>query len=82
MEKMTSWNILLGKIVRRNHSGKQLSCYCTYTSIRYYFMYSLEDTLEQVTSSTENFSKHEPRTEGGMLPLDQPYSDSVERVCL
>lgn len=45
-------------------------------------MYSLEDTLEQVTSSTENFGKQEPRTEGGMLPLDQPYSDSVERVWL
>lgn len=42
----------------------------------------MEDTLEQVTSSTENFGKQEVRTEGGMLPLDQPFSDSVERVNL
>ncbi|KAJ8939177.1 hypothetical protein NQ318_017074 [Aromia moschata] len=43
--------------------------------------FGFEDTYEQVTSSTENFSKQiSPRRESGMQPLDQPYSDSVEKM--
>uniref|UniRef100_A0A6P7GDG9 Zinc finger MYND domain-containing protein 11 n=1 Tax=Diabrotica virgifera virgifera TaxID=50390 RepID=A0A6P7GDG9_DIAVI len=39
--------------------------------------FSREESYEQVTSSTENFGKS---GEPGMLPLDQPYSDSVEKM--
>lgn len=43
--------------------------------------FNLDETYEQVTSSTENFSKQiSPRRESGMQPLDQPYSDSVEKM--
>lgn len=59
-------------------SPASLILYLLSINIQYYF--SFDDTFEQVTSSTENFSKQEGRTESGMLPLDQPYSDSVERV--
>ncbi|CAG9853703.1 unnamed protein product [Phyllotreta striolata] len=42
---------------------------------------NLEESYEQVTSSTENYGKFvSPRSESGMQPLDQPYSDSVEKM--
>lgn len=41
----------------------------------------LAESYEQVTSSTETFGKLlSPRSESGMQPLDQPYSDSVEKM--
>ncbi|XP_056632307.1 zinc finger MYND domain-containing protein 11 isoform X1 [Diorhabda sublineata] len=43
--------------------------------------FSLDESFEQVTSSTENFGKMlSPKSESGMQPLDQPYSDSVEKM--
>lgn len=43
--------------------------------------FNLDDSFEQVTSSTENFGKMlSPRSESGMQQLDQPYSDSVEKM--
>ncbi|KAJ8913563.1 hypothetical protein NQ315_017114 [Exocentrus adspersus] len=43
--------------------------------------FNLDETYEQVTSSTENFSKQiSPRREAGLQQLDQPFSDSVEKM--
>ncbi|KAG5882338.1 hypothetical protein JTB14_037623 [Gonioctena quinquepunctata] len=43
--------------------------------------FHIDDSYEQVTSSTETFGKLlSPRSESGMQPLDQPYSDSVEKM--
>lgn len=40
--------------------------------------FRFDETQEQVSSSTENYKK--PPQSAGLHQLDQPYSDSVEKV--
>lgn len=44
------------------------------------FFSTFEENYEQVSSSTENYRR--VTEEPGMHELDQPYSDSVEKVCI